>query len=136
MGRHELREQIFKLLFRVEFYPPDEMPEQVSLFVEDGENPLREKDADYVREKFQEIQERLPELDRLINENTEGWNTVRMGKFELTLLRIAVYESLYDEDIPVSVAINEAVELAKIYGQENAASFVNAILAKIAKLGG
>ncbi len=136
MGRHELREQIFKLLFRVEFYPPDEMPEQVSLFVEDGENPLREKDADYVREKFQEIQERLPELDRLINENTEGWNTVRMGKVELTLLRIAVYESLYDEDIPVSVAINEAVELAKIYGQENAASFVNAILAKIAKLGG
>ncbi|MCM1046149.1 MAG: transcription antitermination factor NusB [Candidatus Gastranaerophilales bacterium] len=135
MGRHELREQIFKLLFRVEFNTPEDMPEQVRLFVEDTENPVQGKDAEYVSEKYGKIQEKIETLDRLINENTTGWDTQRMGKVELTLLRLAVYEVLFDEDIPASVAINEAVELAKVYGQDASGGFVNAILAKIVKLG-
>lgn len=135
MGRHELREQIFKLLFRVEFNDSADMPEQVRLFVEDTENVVSEKDADYISGKYEKIQEKLEALDQLINENTTGWDTARMGKVELTVLRLAVYEILYDEDIPASVAINEAVEIAKAYGQETSGGFVNAILAKIAKLG-
>ncbi len=135
MGRHELREQVFKLLFRVEFNKPEDMPEQVRLFVEDTENLTRKKDVDYVRDKYQRIQEKLGELDLLINENTEGWDTTRMGKVELTVLRLAVFELLFDEDIPGSVAIDEAVEIAKTYGQDTSGGFVNAILAKIAKLG-
>ncbi|MCH5342982.1 MAG: transcription antitermination factor NusB [Acetatifactor sp.] len=135
MGRHELREQVFKLLFRVEFNDPADMPEQVRLFVEDTENLTRKKDVDYVRDKYQHVQEKVGELDRLINENTEGWDTARMGKVELTILRLAAYEILFDEDIPASVAINEAVEIAKSYGQDTSGGFVNAILAKIAKLG-
>lgn len=135
MGRHELREQVFKLLFRVEFNDPADMPEQVRLFVEDTENLTRKKDVDYVRDKYQHVQEKVDELDRLINENTEGWDTARMGKVELTILRLAAYEILFDEDIPASVAINEAVEIAKSYGQDTSGGFVNAILAKIAKLG-
>ncbi len=135
MGRHELREQVFKLLFRVEFNDPADMPEQVKLFVEDAENLTRKKDVDYVSGKYQRIQEKLCELDRLINENTQGWDTTRMGKVELTVLRLGVFEILFDEDIPPSVAINEAVEIAKNYGQDNSGGFVNAILAKIAKSG-
>lgn len=135
MGRHELREQVFKLLFRVEFNKPEDMPEQVKLFFEGEENIVYEKDVEYIRNKYQNIQDKLPELDKLINDNTEGWNTARMGKVELTVLRLAVYEILFDEDIPASVAINEAVEIAKLFGQDNSGSFVNAILAKIAKLG-
>lgn len=135
MGRHELREQVFKLLFRVEFNKPEDMPEQVKLFFEGEENIVYEKDVEYIRNKYLKIQEKLPELDKLINDNTEGWNTARMGKVELTVLRLAVYEILFDEDIPASVAINEAVEIAKLFGQDNSGSFVNAILAKIAKLG-
>lgn len=135
MGRHELREQIFKLLFRVEFNDPADMPEQVRLFVEDTENPVQGKDAEYVSGKYQKIQEKLETLDKLINENTTGWDIARMGKVELTVLRLAVYEALFDDDIPASVAINEAVELAKTYGQDASGGFVNAILAKIAKLG-
>lgn len=135
MGRREQREQIFKLLFRVEFNSPEEMPEQVKLFLEDREAVVYEKDAVYISEKFEKIQEKLPEIDGLINANTEGWDTTRMGKVELTALRLAVYELRYDEDIPDSVAINEAVEIAKTYGQENSGGFVNAILGKIVKLG-
>lgn len=135
MGRREQREQIFKLLFRVEFNSPEEMPDQIKLFLEDREAVVYEKDAVYISERFGKIQEKLPEIDVLINANTEGWDTTRMGKVELTVLRLAVYELRFDEDIPDSVAINEAVEIAKIYGQENSGGFVNAILGKIVKLG-
>lgn len=135
MGRHEQREQVFMLLFQVEFHEPEDMPRQIRLFLEDNEAIASQKDSDYIEERCQAIRQRIPELDRLIDENTEGWNTARMGKVELTVLRLAVYEMRFDEDIPVRVAIDEAVELAKKYGQENSGGFVNAILAKIMKLG-
>ena len=75
----------------------------------------------------------LPEIDEKINSVSEGWPVNRLGKAELAIMRLAVYEMLYDEDIPVNVAINEAVELAKNYGGDNAPSFVNGVLAKLAK---
>lgn len=135
MGRHELREQIFKLLFRIEFNDIADMPEQVQLFLEDSESVRSEKDAAYIEDKYQKILEKLSEIDGLINQHAEGWDITRMGKVEVTILRLAVYEILFDEDIPDSVAINEAVEIAKQYGQDNSGGFVNAILAKIVKLG-
>ncbi|MCM1064101.1 MAG: transcription antitermination factor NusB [Eubacterium sp.] len=135
MGRHEQREQIFMLLFRVEFHDRSDMPRQEKLFLEDNEAITREKDAAYIEERERAVREKLPEIDRIINENTEGWDTTRMGKVELTVLRLAVYEMLFDEHIPVGVAIDEAVEIAKKYGQENSGGFVNGILAKIVKLG-
>ena len=135
MRRHEQREQLFKLLFRVEFNSLDEMPEQVKLFFQDDEIEYTEAVVESIQDKYTKIQEKLPEIDGLLNEKAEGWNTERMGKVELAVLRIAVYEILYEEDIPGSVAINEAVEIAKKYGQESSGGFVNAILAKIVKLG-
>lgn len=135
MGRHELREQVFKLLFRIEFNSIEDMPEQVKLFFEDSEINISEKDTVYIEEKYQRIQEKVSEIDKLINDNTENWDTTRIGKVELTVLRLAVYEILFDDDIPAGVAIDEAVEIAKTYGQENSGGFVNAILSKIVKLG-
>lgn len=135
MGRHELREQVFLLLFRVEFYTSEEMPGQIKLFFEDNEDIRSQRDAEYIQARYQAVWDRLPKIDRLINENTQGWNTARMGKAELAALRLGVYEMRYDEDIPAGVAIDEAVEIAKKYGQENSGGFVNAILAKILKLG-
>lgn len=135
MGRHEQREQLFKLLFRVEFNKPEDMPEQVKLFMEENEEITLEKDALYISDKYARIQEKLPVIDKMLDDNTEGWDTTRMGKVELTVLRLAVYEIVFDEDIPGSVAINEAVEIVKKYGQETSGGFVNAILGKIVKLG-
>ena len=71
------------------------------------------------------------DLDSIIDDNSEGWKTDRMGKVELSLLRLAVYEMLFDDDIPTAVAMDEAVELAKTYGQDNSGAFVNAILTKV-----
>ncbi len=135
MGRHEQREQVFMLLFQVEFHEPEDMPRQMRLFLEDNEAIASQKDSDYIEERCQAVREKLPEIDKLIDDNTEGWNTTRMGKVELTVLRLGVYEMSFDDDIPPRVAIDEAVELAKKYGQENSGGFVNAILAKIMKLG-
>lgn len=132
MSRRELREQIFKLLFRIEFNLREEMQEQVGLFFEEEENQADAADTAYISEKFQKICDKLEEIDVALNEKVEGWDTGRMGKVDLTVLRLAVYEILFDEEIPTGVAINEAVELAKKFGQDSSSSFVNGVLAKFA----
>ena len=131
MSRRELREQLFKLLFRIEFNAEEEMPQQEEFFLEE-EEIVRESDRKQLDAKFHNILEKLEEIDRELNERVSGWNTGRMGKVYLTILRLAVYEIEYDEDIPTGVAINEAVELAKKFGQDSSASFVNGVLAKFA----
>lgn len=130
MTRREIREQVFKMLFRVEFYNQEEMSEQIVLCEDDACN-WKEKDKTYIFEKVEKISEKLEEIDAKINEVSEGWKTGRMGKVDLTLIRLAVYEMLYEEDVPAKVAINEAVELAKQYGTDNSPSFVNGVLAKL-----
>ena len=113
MSRREIREQIFKMLFRIEFHESEEMSEQMELFLEE-----------------EEIEEKLNEIDEAINEKATGWKTSRMSKVDLALLRLAVYEICYDEEIPEGVAINEAVELAKKYGTDGSPAFINGVLAK------
>ena len=132
MGRRELREQIFKLLFRIEFNEKDEMPEQEELFFQEEENAASEKDEQYILKKYQDIVSKVDVIDEMINETAKGWEPSRMGKVDLTLIRLAVYEIKYDDEIPTGVAINEAVELAKKFGQDNSPSFINGILAKFA----
>ena len=130
MNRRCLREQVFKLLFRVEFNAKEEMEEQCHLFLEHEDVEISEKDAEHIIGKFTEIHDRLEEIDKMIDEKAEGWSTDRMGKVELTILRLAVYEMKFDETIPEGVAINEAVELAKNYGQDESSGFVNGVLVK------
>ena len=130
MSRRELRDQIFKLIFRAEFYDKEELPEQEKLFFEDYELNMKPEDETYISEKSNKILEKLDEIDGMINQEAKGWTTERMGKIELTILRLAIYEIKFDEDVPAGVAINEAVEIAKKFGQEESAGFVNGILAK------
>ena len=130
MSRRELREQIFKLIFRAEFYDKEELPEQEKLFFEDYELNMKPVDETYISEKSNKILEKLDEIDGMINQEAKGWTTERMGKIELTILRLAIYEIKFDEDVPAGVAINEAVEIAKKFGQEESAGFVNGVLAK------
>ena len=75
MGRHEQREQVFKLLYRVEFHAPEDMPEQIALFRENNEEVPSWQDADAIAARFEKIREKIPELDRLLNENTEAGST-------------------------------------------------------------
>lgn len=133
MNRSGLREQVFKLLFRIEFNTKEEMQEQCELFLEHEEIEMTEKDKAQIRERFLSIYHRLEEIDLKINEKAIGWTTERMGKVDLSIIRLAVYELLFDEKIPQGVAINEAVELAKKYGQDESYGFVNGVLAKFTR---
>ena len=130
MNRRSLREQVFKLLFRVEFNEREEMEEQCHLFLEHEEVVMTEEEETHIVGKYKAIHEKLEEIDAMINEKAKGWNTDRMGTVDLTVIRLAIYEMKYDETIPDGVAINEAVELAKLYGQDESAGFVNGVSAK------
>lgn len=131
MKRRELREHTFELLFRVEFMTEEEMKEQMELFFDDMAD-AGEADVNYITNKYMAVREKQDMIDIMIDEKAKGWKTNRMGKVELTILRLAVYEMLFDEDVPVTVAINEAVELSRKFGGDDTPAFVNGILAKVA----
>ncbi len=130
MTRRILREQIFKLLFRIEFNNTEEMEEQKGLFFDNSDDEFSPEDRVYIQDKYERISALIPEIDGAINDKTKGWSTERMNKVDLTILRLGVYEIMHDGDIPQSVAVNEAVELAKKFGSEESYSFVNGVLAK------
>lgn len=132
MKRTELRDHIFKVVFGMEFNENSEMPEQIQLYSEQLED-VKEKDLDYIQSKSEKIAEKIPEIDKLINDAAKGWKTVRMNKVDLSILRLAVYEMKWDEEVPVGVAIDEAVELAKKYSGDDGPAFVNGVLAKLAR---
>lgn len=131
MTRSQQREHAFKMLFQTEFHNVDELAEQDKLYM--SELPvLKDEELAFITEKVTNTREKLSEIDEMIGERASGWNLNRIGKVELTILRLAVYEMLFDEAIPDSVAINEAVELAKKYGGDESYSFINAVLSKFA----
>lgn len=133
MTRSELRKNIFKIIFRMDFHPKEEMEEQLSMrLAELLEEGTKEEDIAYIRDKSKAIMDSVEELDAVIAAYSKGWKVERLGKTELAILRVAAYEILKDDDIPKSVAINEAVELAKAYSSDEAPRFINGILAKLA----
>lgn len=146
MTRSKMREHCFKLLFCADFHPAEEKEEQLNQYFEEPmeydintegvEEILHDvamsgENAGQLKEKAEAVMLKIPELDLKINEVAEGWKTKRMGRAELTILRLALYEILFDEDVPEKVAINEAVELAKKYGGNEAPAFINGVLAKL-----
>ncbi len=132
MTRRELREHLFKMLFRYEFHDSEDLKEQEKHFLDENEI-TEEKEKTELEERFRNAVEKIESIDEQINANTTGWKTSRMGKVDLTIIRLGVFEILYDENVPNGVAINEAVELAKKYGTDDSPSFVNGVLANFAK---
>ncbi len=131
MLRSEVREEIFKILFRIPFLEPAEIMEQIDFSMEELEGKS-EKNRSYIREKTEAMISRLEEVDRKLSECCEGWNLNRLGKAELAILRIAVYEIMLDPEIDTRIAINEALELSKRYCDEQAKGFINGVLRKVA----
>ncbi len=122
--RSQAREEAFCLLFETEFHgelPPREI---FDLALEAREI----SDLAYIRTVYFGVQEKKEEIDALISENSKGWRPDRIAPVSRSILRLAIYEMLYVEDVPPSVAINEAVELTKKFDEEKARAFVNGIL--------
>lgn len=131
MKRSEIRENLFKMVFCTEFHSKDEFMEQLFLYLDEQLPEIAEEERNYMVRKFEDITQKTDEIDAKINSVARGWKTGRMGKADLAILRLAVYEMQYEDAIPVKVAINEAVELAKRFGGDDSRSFVNGILAKL-----
>lgn len=131
MKRTETREQSFRLIYSIEIQK-DMDEEQVELFLQ--ENGIEEKtEIEYVKEVFVGIKENKEEILTLIQNNLkEKWSVDRISKIDLSILEVAIFELIFSK-LPYKVVINEAVELAKKYGDDNSKAFVNGILASIVK---
>lgn len=129
MTRSRQREHAFLMLFRTEFHDMDELAQQDELYMSEFEN-IKDEERDFINNKVNITREKLAEIDSMISEKASGWNIDRIGKVELTILRLAVSEIKFDETIPDGVAINEAVELAKKFGGDDSSAFINGVLSK------
>ena len=134
MTKKRTRENLYLMLFQAEFHQKQDLMEQADLFLEGLEGrDATQKAKKTLREKYQSVLAHLPEIDEKIGQKAEGWSISRIPKADLSVMRLAVYEILFDEEVPEGVAINEAVELAKCYGGDKSFRFVNGVLASIVK---
>ncbi len=132
MNRSAIREQAFKLIYSLEIQKREDLNEQMELYIES--NNIDDKKAQkYIRDAVLGIEENYNEIIENIEKNLkEDWKIDRISKIDLSILKLAIYELKYT-DIPFKVAINEAVELAKKYGEDSSRNFVNGVLASIIK---
>ncbi|MVB12986.1 Transcription antitermination protein NusB [Caprobacter fermentans] len=128
MKRREAREQAFALIF-ARSINHENIDDVVTAANEAGDFPI----DDFAETVAANVQTNESTLDETIESFTRGWKVSRLSKVSLSILRLAVYEMLYEKDIPISVSINEAVELAKKYGTAEDAPFVNGVLGSLAK---
>mgnify|MGYP003199551748 CR=1 FL=1 len=128
MTRKQAREEAFILVFEKEFN--DNTVEEI---LETAKEVRDLTPDEYISTVFSGVFEHLEELDGIISDKSVGWKIGRISKTALGILRLAIFEMKYLDDIPVSVSINEAVELCKKYATSDDASFVNGILSSVAK---
>lgn len=140
MTRRVFREHCLRMMFCVSFYEDEERIEQIERYLELEEQPEEESflvetidllERIKLKERMENIIENLAFIDEKLSEVTTGWSLNRIGRVELSILRIAYYEMKFDSNIVASIAINEAVELSKKYGGDESHSFVNGVLAKL-----
>jgi N utilization substance protein B len=128
MGRRASREMAMKLLYQLEIQKGDREA-QKKLFFE--ENTLAENDRAYVNDVIDGVFANLDYIEDIIEKYSKGWKISRISKIDLSIMRLSIYEICFRDDIPFSVSVNEAVELAKKYSSDDAGSFINGILSKM-----
>lgn len=132
MSRKKSREKAMEILFGITL-SKDTPTEAIDIFKENNEDMVKDLDLKYINEVIHGVHNNLNEIDETIKSVLEKWKIERVSKVNLSILRIAVYEMKYASDVPAKVAINEAIEIAKIYSDEKSVSFINGVLDKILK---
>ena len=132
MNRSAIREQAFKLIYSLDIQKNENLEEQIELYIEN--NKITEKRAkEYIKESVKGIEKNKEKILELIEKNLKSdWKIDRISKIDIAILKLAIYELEYTE-IPFKVVINEAVEIAKKYGEDTSKNFVNGILASVVK---
>ena len=124
LKRKEAREAVVALLFETEFKAEDNSAEIFAISSENREIP----EDEYVKKAYFGVCENRERIDALLGAHSNGWKTHRLTRLSRSVMRLAVYEMLFCEDIPYSVSINEAIELTKKYDDPKAKAFVNGVL--------
>lgn len=130
MGRKQAREGTMKILYQMEVNE-DFSEEALDVYFINFD--FDESEKKYIVDAMDKIRENLDSIDKYIESYSEGWNLNRLAKIDLAVLRIAIYEILYRDDIPVEVAINEAIEIAKKYSTDESFKFINGVLGGFVK---
>ena len=130
LSRKKIRQHVCCLLYSLSFYEEEAFDDCIGRYLEEEE--IGAEDAAYIRERTLAVMERRTEYDAMIDEKSAHWKANRMARVDLAIIRLALYEMLEDDQIPVSVAINEAVQLAKRYSSDASPAFVNGVLAQFA----
>ena len=136
MSRKTARELAFKVIFAENFQNEEVSPDEIrNALLKETElmDDVSKEDMNYINEISHGVYIKSAELDEHIKKHLKGWTMDRICKTDLAILRLAIYEILYRDDIPFKVSINEAIELAKQFSEENSPSFVNGVLASIVK---
>lgn len=139
MSRRLAREFAIQFLFSMDFNKEEHSEQYIEEFLQhkeenrdmDEEGVLGKSPREYIIETLKGTMQHLEEIDKLIEFHTTGWKKERIAKVDLAILRLAIYEIIFNDNVPDSVAANEAVELAKKYSTEESGSFVNGVLGKI-----
>lgn len=130
MKRSAIREFAFKLIYSIEIQKPENIEEQIELYFE-CENIVEDDAKEYIIDAINGTEEHKEEINELIRKNLKAdWTLERISKIDFSILKLAIYEIKYKE-LPFKVAINEALEIAKKYGETSSKNFVNGILASI-----
>lgn len=132
MKRHKLRESLFRLVFAIDFNDLSQITQEDIVDCLYKVDEIKPKELEQLQNHLRSILEHLADIDQVINTAIERWTTSSMAKAELSVLRLAVYEMMYVETVPTAVAINEAVELIKEYGEDSSPRFVNGVLRNVA----
>ena len=133
MSRRSARKNAFFLLFQMDFSEAAEFDQVKEIFFAEKEEPVEEGDKAFILAEVEGVHEHMEEIDALLAGSAKGWDVERMNKVDLAILRLAVYEMKFGE-VPVGVAINEAVELAKKFSSDEAPAFINGVLGKVSRL--
>ena len=132
MTRSEIREAAFKLIYSLEIQKVEDLEEAIEIYIESNDI-TNKSEIEYIKDAVLGIEKNKDEIEKKIKEHLKSdWKIERISKMDLSILKLAIYEIKYKE-LPFKVVINEAVELAKKYGEDSSKNFVNGILASIVK---
>ena len=132
MSRKKSREKAMEILFGMTL-SKDAPAEAIDIFKENNEDIIKDLDLSYINDVVFGVHNNLNDIDEAIKAALDKWKIDRISKINLTILRLAVYEMKYVDDVPAKVAINEAIEIAKVYSDEKSVSFINGVLDKVLK---
>jgi len=133
MTRREARENAFKIIFEIPFYGHNRSNERLDYFWSNIEGDVSKDDESYINDVVKFCFENIEAIDTVISENLKNWKIERLSKVDLSVLRLATCEIMYLDSIPQKVSVNEAVNIAKVYGDDNSPSFINGVLSGIVK---